>query len=339
MAANETSALRVVPFAPEHAQLWDDFVWQSNNGTLFHTRAFLAYHPRERFHDDSLLFFKEGKLLAVLPAAIRAGDPDSSDNKQIKEGRGILRSHPGASFGGFVTESNLALRDAERLVTHFLAYCHERGYAGAEVTLPPQIYLARPSNYIDFILYQHGFRYRKREVSSVVPLDLPAERVLELFSPESRRAVRRAQKLGVQIGESEDFPAFYEILKKNLKLRHNVQPAHSLDELLELRQMFPERIRFFAAHAENEMIAGIVIFICNPRVALAFYISHREAFQRYRGVNLLFYEVFCWCITQGFRFLDFGIFTVNMQPNWGLGRFKESFGAQGVFRDTMGLEF
>jgi lipid II:glycine glycyltransferase (peptidoglycan interpeptide bridge formation enzyme) len=56
-------------------------------------------------------------------------------------------------------------------------------------------------------------------------------------------------------------------------------------------------------------------------------------------VNLLFYEVFQWCIAQGFRFLDFGIFTVNMQPNWGLGRFKESFGAQGVFRDTMWLEF
>ncbi len=328
MAANEATALRVVPFAPEYAQLWDDFVWQSNNGTLFHTRAFLAYHPLGRFQDDSLLFFKEGKLLAVLPAATRAGDVSR-----------ILRSHPGASFGSFVTGFNLSLRDAERLVTHFLAYCHEHGYVGAELTLPPQIYLTRPSNYIDFILYQHGFRYRKREVSSVVPLDVPAERVIELFSPESRRAVRRAQKLGVQIGESDDFPAFYEILKKNLKLRHNVQPAHSLDELLKLRQMFPERIRLFAAHAESEMIAGIVIFVCNPRVALAFYISHREAFQRYRGVNLLFHEVFCWCIARGLRFLDFGIFTVNMQPNWGLGRFKESFGAQGVFRDTMWLEF
>jgi len=328
MAANEASALRVVSFAPNDAESWDNFVWQSNNGTLFHTRAFLAYHPSQRFNDDSLLFFKEGKLLAVLPAATRVGDTSR-----------ILRSHPGASFGSFVTHADLSLRDADRLVTHFLAYCHERGYAGVEITLPPQIYLARPSNYLDFILYQHGFRYRKREVSSVVPLDVPADRVLELFSPESRRAVRRAQKLGVQVQESDDFVAFYEILQKNLRLRHHVQPAHSLEELLQLRQMFPERIRLFAAFAENEMIAGIVIFVCNPRVALAFYISHREIFQRYRGVNLLFYEVFHWCIKQGFRFLDFGIFTVNMQPNWGLGRFKESFGAQGVFRDTMLLEF
>lgn len=328
MAANAASILRVVPFAPNFSEAWDHFVWQANNGTLFHTRAFLTYHPPQRFNDDSLLFFKEGKLLAVLPAAIRAGETAR-----------ILRSHPGASFGSFVTNTDLSLRDAERLVTHFLAYCHERGYTGVELTLPPQIYLARPSNYIDFILYQHGFRYRKREVSSVVPLDVPADRVFELFSPESRRAVRRAQKLGVEIKESDDFATFYEILQKNLRLRHHVQPTHSLEELLQLRQMFPERIRFFAASAENAMIAGIVMFACNPRVALAFYISHREDYQRHRGVNLLFHEVFQWCIKQGFNFLDFGIFTVNMQPNWGLGRFKESFGAQGVFRDTMLLEF
>jgi len=322
------SNIKVIPFAPDFIEAWDSFVWQSNNGTLFHTRAFLAYHPPQRFNDDSLLFFKEGRLLAVLPAATRVDDTSK-----------ILRSHPGASFGSFVANSNLSLRDAERIVTNFLAYCHERGYAGAEITLPPQIYLARPSHYLDFILYQHGFRYRKREVSSVVPLDVTMDRVLELFSPESRRAVRRAQKLNVRIEESDDFATFYEILKKNLRLRHNVQPAHSLDELLQLKKIFPERVRLFAAFAENELIAGIVIFACNSRAALAFYISHREAFQRYRGVNLLFYEVFQWCISQGFRFVDFGIFTVNMQPNWGLGRFKESFGAQGVFRDTMMLEF
>ena len=36
-------------------------------------------------------------------------------------------------------------------------------------------------------------------------------------------------------------------------------------------------------------------------------------------------------------FLDFGIFTVNEKPNMGLARFKESFGAGGVLRDTLEL--
>ena len=51
-------------------------------------------------------------------------------------------------------------------------------------------------------------------------------------------------------------------------------------------------------------------------------------------MNLLFYEIIRQAIRDKFAYLDFGIFTVDMDPNWGLGRFKESFGAQGVFRDS-----
>ena len=82
------------------------------------------------------------------------------------------------------------------------------------------------------------------------------------------------------------------------------------------------------------MIAGVVLFICNEKVVLAFYISHDEQYQEYRGLNLLFYEIIKWGIFNGFNFLDFGTFTLNQAPNWGLARFKESFGAQGVFRDS-----
>ena len=67
---------------------------------------------------------------------------------------------------------------------------------------------------------------------------------------------------------------------------------------------------------------------------LAFYISHDEAYQEYRAVNLLFATIMKESAIKGFSYLDFGIFTVNMDPNWGLGRFKENFGSRGVFRDT-----
>jgi lipid II:glycine glycyltransferase (peptidoglycan interpeptide bridge formation enzyme) len=83
------------------------------------------------------------------------------------------------------------------------------------------------------------------------------------------------------------------------------------------------------------MAAGVVMFICNPRVVLAFYISHDEDYQEFRGVNCLFHHIVDWGIREKYGFLDFGIFTVNEDPNWGLARFKESFGAQGVFRDSL----
>lgn len=99
--------------------------------------------------------------------------------------------------------------------------------------------------------------------------------------------------------------------------------------------MFPAKIRLWGAFLKDKLIAGVCNFSANSKVVLAFYISHDEEYQEYRAVNLLFYEIMKRYKEEGFRFLDFGIFTVNMEPNWGLGRFKENFGARGIFRDTL----
>ncbi|MFQ5863673.1 MAG: GNAT family N-acetyltransferase [bacterium] len=320
----EEQSLTIQKFTEDLAEDWDNFVWDSNNGTMFHTRRFLNYHPQGRFQDCSLIFKRRQRWLAVLPAAVIHVD-----------GKKILSSHAGASFAGPVFKSDLSFLNTFRLVEALVEFAKGEAFTQIVLTLPPQIYHLRPSNYLDFALLESGFTYLKREVSSVIPLDFAEEDTLMIFSPESRRAVRKAQKLAVQGTESEDFETFYAILKKNLKLRHNVQPVHSLDELLLLRNIFPDRIKLFAATIAGQMIAGIVVFVCNEKVALAFYVSHNEQMQKYRGVNYLFYHVIRWAIRHRLQFLDFGIFTVNMKPNWGLARFKESFGAQGIFRETL----
>ena len=101
-----------------------------------------------------------------------------------------------------------------------------------------------------------------------------------------------------------------------------------------LKSLFPNDIRLWGAFKEKKIIAGVCNFSANSKVVLAFYISHLEKYQEYRAVNLLFYEIMNQYQKEGSKFLDFGIFTVNMDPNWGLARFKENFGARGIFRDT-----
>ena len=75
-------------FNKEDEILWDEFVLKSNNGTLFHLRSFLNYHPNNRFVDHSLMILKKGKLFSVFPAA-----------EIIYENKLYLISHPGASVG------------------------------------------------------------------------------------------------------------------------------------------------------------------------------------------------------------------------------------------------
>lgn len=320
------STLSIRRFQTNDEQQWDEFVEKTNNGTLFHTRRFLSYHPPERFTDHSLWILKDGKPCSILPAV-----EFEHDEKRV------LISHRGASYGGFVFRDFLGLRDAFDQVQALIDYARDNGFQGIDITPPPRSYFRRPTDYFDFALLQNGFAYRKREISSIIPLTFGRQDILSTFKESSRRAVRKAHKSGVTVQESEDYASFYAILKKNLRLRHNVTPTHTLEELIRIKDLFPDRIKLFASFYQETMVAGVVLFVCNPRVVLAFYISHDDEFQFVRGVNLLFYDIVDWSIQNHFGFLDFGIFTVNEDPNWGLARFKESFGAQGVFRDSFRL--
>ncbi len=302
---------------------WDRFIDESDNGTIFHKRQFLSYHPEGRFQDASLVVKKNNKLLSLFPAAVVE-----------REGMKVLSSHSGASYGGFAYKQNLNLKEAFSMVEILEKYAKELKCDRVQLTFPPMIYQSKYSNYIDFALVKNNFQYLKREVSSVVQLDVPKDDLLSTYRAEARTAVKKAVKQGVEIVECERFTEYYDILKKNLKMRHNVNPTHSLEELIKLKNMFPGKIRLWGAFLGEKLIAGVCNFSANPKVVLAFYISHDEEYQEYRAVNLLFYEIMKRYQDEGYKFLDFGIFTVNMDPNWGLGRFKENFGARGIFRDT-----
>ena len=307
---------------------WEKFVRDSNNGTIFHTRKFLSYHSKGKFIDHSLIFYKNKKPLSVLPAV----EIFESNNK-------VFVSHPGASMGSFVTPIDLSFEDALQLVSELNKYLKKQNFSSVRVTIPSIIYNKRKTNYIDFSLIRHGYKYVKREVSSILILEDSIENNVKKFKPSHRRALRKAQRLGLEIKNSEDFNTFYDILKKNLKNRHNVEPTHTVGELLKLKKLFPNNILLQAAFLDNKMIGGVVNFIANNDVVLAFYISHDEAYQEYRPINLLFYEIVKDAINNNFKVLDFGIFTVNEEPNMGLAKFKENFGSSGIFRDTFSFHF
>lgn len=319
--------MEVVQYEKKHHDSWEEFVNSSSNGTIFHSRKFLSYHSPDKFTDNSLLFFDEGRLTAVFPAA---------DIK--RDGLKVLWSHMGASYGGLVHGENLSIKQSFDLTQSLIDYALREKFEKIVSTSVPVVYQKRYNQYLDFAFVKNGFQYQKREVTSVITLDVDEDNVMKLIKPESRTSVRKAEKLGVVIKKSNDFDEYYRILESNLAMRHGVQPAHSLEELYRLKELYPQKIQLFGAYLKNKMIAGVVNFYCNDKVVLVFYISHNQEYQQYRAVNLLFYTIMKDAISRGLGFLDFGLFTVNMDPNWGLGKFKESFGARGILRDTYFLD-
>ncbi|MGD9380427.1 MAG: GNAT family N-acetyltransferase [candidate division WOR-3 bacterium] len=299
---------------------WEEFVAQANNGTIFHSLAFLGYHPAKRFKNHHLIIKDRGNIIAVFPA--------------VEENKTII-SHQGASYGGFVFKDGLGIHTVYLMVEHTVQYFRNEGYGRIILTQPPLIYYRNPHQYLDFALIKNGFEYVKREVTAVIPLD--AGEPLATFHGDARRSTKKAIREGVKVMISEDYTHFYGILKHNLGMRHNVTPTHSLSELTKLQKIFPDKIHLFGAYLKGKMLGGIVVFAANAEVILAFYISHDTKYQNYRPVNLLLYEVIKWGRNHGYSYLDLGTFTLNMAPNWGLGRFKENFSARGFLRDTLQL--
>jgi len=302
---------------------WDNFVRTANNGTIFHLRQFLSYHPDDRFIDHSIEFYKNNSLFSVFPAA-----------ELIIKNKKFLVSHPGSTMGSFVTSENLSISNSMKLVETLVHYATQNEFDGIRVTVPPFFYYNRASNYLDYSLLKNGFEYLKREVTSTLFIEQNEKNILKKFRASHAQAVRKAEKIGVEVRKTNQIEEFYLILKENLKIRHGVEPTHSLEEIYKLIDLFPNTINVFGAFYKGEMIAGALNFLVKCDVALAFYISHKDEFQDLRPLNLLFYNIFKWALNENIKVYDFGIFTIDGEPNMGLGRFKENFGASGIFRDT-----
>ena len=107
-----------------HEDEWDQYVLNSNNGTIFHLRKFLSYHEDRTFQDSSLIFSERNQIIALFTGAI------------IQD---CLYSHPGASFGGFVY-NNISYQSWQKIINSLLNYAQSNNLNKIIIVPPPFIY-------------------------------------------------------------------------------------------------------------------------------------------------------------------------------------------------------
>jgi hypothetical protein len=295
------------------ASSWDRFCDGCANATFLHTRRFLSYHC-DRFRDASCIVSGTKGWLGLLPAAAH---PEQAN---------CVVSHPGVSYGGLLHDGNLSGDDQLAALAAIADYYRQLGHERLRYKVMPHIYQVAPAQDDLYGLFRLGASRYRCDLSSCI--DLAARRPA---ADRRRRGLRKAEKAGLTVSEgTSNLPHFWPLLVDNLAQRHGVRPVHTLAEITDLANRFPEQIKLNCAQSGSEIVAGVLLF-CTRRVHHAQYSAANAAGQEAAALDLVF-EHCIEAATQEVRYFDFGISTEEEGGvlNSGLYRFKTEFGGGGV---------
>ena len=251
-------------------------------------------------------------------------------------------SYPGASYGGIVIKSDADFEDCFGVVKALIKYCKETGFSSISLTQTPILYYKVPQQGIEFALIRHGFEVSRCELTQSVELQKLSTNPLDSLVDKTRNACRQAEKHGCIYREGvelsgENLTDFHKLLYENRKYL-GVRPTHTLDELITLAKLIPEKLHLSFIEHDSERIAGLLHFICNPRVALLFYVCHNREKQNLKPAPYILANTLNWAKQGGYAELDFGISTVKGEPNRGLLKFKENFRTRPFLRNSYYLK-
>jgi len=319
--------MEIIEYSDKWKEKWDQFVLESNNGTIFHTQNFFDYHSVGKFNFNHLLFIEKSNIVALLPGA-RIGY--------------VYESPIGASYGSLVTK-DVKFSEAMEMVSTLLEYGKKIGVKEFLLTSAPRIYEHHPNENLDFAMLWQGFSYDLHYISSAIRLNGGGD-ILQRFQQTVRRNIRKTIKnpeIRVEINERYD--QFYPILLDN-KARHDIKPTHSYDDLMKLKDLMPNQLKLFMLYYQDKPIAGSSLFLCNKTVALCFYNMLLYEFEHLKPIHRIMYEVVKWATENGFKYVDVGVSQDTkadnpMTPSMSLIDFKEKFDAKTVMRNTLRYEF
>ena len=309
---SKNKALEIKVYSPDLKGIWNDFVSGSKNGVFLFNRDYMDYHS-DRFQDNSLLFFRDSCLVALLPANI--------ENE-------TLYSHAGLTFGGVISGYDMSTSLMLDIFSSLIYYCRSQGIKEVMYKAIPHIYHSIPADEDLYALFCLAARLLARNVTSSI------YRPFQSSIRERRlRAIKRAEKNNLIVKRSYDFKTYMQIVEDVLKERHGVKPVHTPDEIELLAHRFPDNIKLFSSFRNEEMLAGVLIYE-SKNVAHSQY-SVNSNVGLHAGALDLTLKYLINDFYKAIKYFDFGISTDQggQSLNVGLLYYKESFGAAAVMHD------
>lgn len=304
----------IIRYTSDRADEWNQFVSQSKNGTFLFDRNYMDYHA-DRFNDSSFMFYRDGLLLAVLPAHIDGN---------------TLYSHRGLTYGGLLMSSKLTIANTMILFRELNLRLAAEGVNHVVYKAIPWIYHNIAAEEDLYALYHEcGATITARDYSTCIFLaaGLRWERI-------RRRGVQRALQAGVRIRISDNYSDFWHVLTDNLTSKYGVRPVHTLDEISLLHNRFPRNIVLYQAEYEGRVVGGVVLYV-TQQVVHAQYSSATPEGKQLGAIDMIYDRIIHEDYTD-YPYFDFGRSTENADGsglNTSLVFQKEGFGARGLCYD------
>lgn len=313
----------VAAFHPADASAWDELAERSCNGTFLHTRRFLGYHGN-RFRDASLTVHDgRGRMVGIFPASVQP--PDAS----------VVVSHPGSTYGGLVHDGTIRGEAMVLALGSIAGHLRESGFSRLQYKAVPTIFHRVPSGDDSYALFRLGAKRYRCDLSAVIDLTHR--------SPPShgrRSSIKRAQHAGIELLAGwGSIGAFWTVLETSLAERHQSAPVHTLEQITQLHDLFPEQVRLLGAVFDGRLVAGAVLFRAGPVLHAQYLASDNEG-RSVSALDLVIEEAIDLALDEDLRYFDFG--TSNSEEgrllNQPLYYFKVSFGAGGVVHEYFEMD-
>ncbi len=309
---------KIVRYSPQYKNEWDLFVDRSKNSTFLMKRDYMDYHA-DRFHDCSLIFYRNGLIYALLPACIA---------------NGTLNSHAGLTYGGLVMSNSATTAEILQLFGVLIEFIHTVSLKSLIYKPSPYIYHSLPAEEDLYALFRNDAVLKYRNVSSVVDRDHTIR-----FRRIREKCIRKAKQVGLKVMENKDFKTFSTIMDQNLYTKYGTHPVHSVEEITFLSAKFPGNIKLYSGFLEDVMVGGIIIYL-TQNVAHCQYISASPLGKEIGAIDAIIDTVMPTLLNQA-KYFDFG--TSNEQGgkilNENLIYQKEGFGGRAVCYDTYEIQF
>lgn len=299
----------IIQYSSDKKEEWNAFIKNSKNGIFMFDRNYMDYHS-DRFVDNSLMFFDNDNLIAVLPMNIKDK---------------ILYSHQGLTYGGFITGEKMKQHKMLECFDVLKQYMQINNIEKLIYKIIPHIYHKTSAEEDLYALFKNDAKLLKLEPSTTIYLKNPCK------MPKGRKAqISRAKREAVEIQESKDFKTFIDLENKILAEYHDTKAVHTAEELKLLHSKFPEQIKLYTASLNDEMIAGTLIFEYENAVHTQYMASNKIS-REIGGLDLLI-KTLIDKYQNTKMYFDFGISTENNGQilNEGLISQKEGFGGRTV---------